>query len=91
LQAFQQVGGSIGVALVGQIFFTSLGDIGSLFRQGPDAVHAGFAQAAASATWYQIATFGAVIMLVFFLKGRGPVAGQGNMRAPASPPVAVEA
>lgn len=91
LQAFQQVGGSIGVALVGQIFFTSLGDIGSLFQQGPAAVHGGFADAAASATWYQIATFGAVIVLVFFLKGRGPVTGQGNMRAPAGPPVVAEA
>ncbi|HWA19548.1 MAG TPA: hypothetical protein VG757_11200, partial [Devosia sp.] len=70
---------------------TSLGDIGSLFQQGPAAVHGGFADAAASATWYQIATFGAVIVLVFFLKGRGPVTGQGNMRAPAGPPVVAEA
>ncbi|MEP7239455.1 MAG: MFS transporter, partial [Devosia sp.] len=92
LQAFQQVGGSIGVALVGEIFFTSLGDIGGLFRQGPAAVHASFASAAALATWYQVATFGAVALLIWLLKARGPAVGQGGMRAePAQPPMPVEA
>lgn len=69
LQAFQQVGGSIGVALVGTVFFGSLGDIRALFMQGPAAVHAAFASAAADATWYQIATFGSVIVLVFPAQG----------------------
>jgi len=91
LQAFQQVGGSIGVALVGQIFFTSLGDIGGLFQTGPAAVHAGFASAAATATWYQIVSFALVIALVFFLKGRKPAQGQGSAPAHAAPPVPVEA
>lgn len=91
LQAFQQVGGSIGVALVGTVFFGNLGDIPSLFMQGPAAVHAGFASAAADATWYQIATFGSVIILVFLLKARDPQPPAGQMRAPAGPPVAVEA
>ena len=35
LQAFQQVGGAVGVALVGEIFFSSLGDISDLFTSGP--------------------------------------------------------
>lgn len=54
LQAFQQVGGAIGVALIGEIFFTSLGPIPPLFMQGPDAVHAGFSNAAATATFYLV-------------------------------------
>ena len=91
LQAFQQVGGSVGVALVGTIFFGSLGNIGALFQQGPAAVHAGFADAAAAATWYQIASFALVIVLIPFVKGRAPTPGQGEMRAPAGPPIPAEA
>ncbi len=85
LQAFQQVGGSIGVALVGQIFFANLGDLGTLFQQGPAAVHAAFSSSAATAFWYQIATFGSVIVLIFLLKARSPTSGQGSTRAPATP------
>ena len=91
LQAFQQVGGAIGVALVGEIFFGQLGSLPALFGKGQDAVHAAFASATASATWYQMATFGAVIVLVFFLKGRSATPGTGQMRAPAGPPVPMEA
>jgi len=90
LQAFQQVGGSIGVALVGQIFFASLGDVGGLFRAGPAAVHAAFANAAASATWYQIVSFALVAGLIFLLRPRGPVAGRSDVPARGTP-VALEA
>jgi EmrB/QacA subfamily drug resistance transporter len=88
LQAFQQVGGSIGVALVGQIFFASLGDVGTLFRTGPAAVHAAFARSAATATWYQIVSFALVIALVFLLRPRAPQ--PQRMPAPGTP-VALEA
>jgi EmrB/QacA subfamily drug resistance transporter len=91
LQAFQQVGGAIGVALTGEIFFSHLGDIGGLFRQGMPAVHAGFAEAASTAIWYQVASFGLVLVLVLFVKVRSPNAGSGQMRAPAGPPVPAEA
>jgi EmrB/QacA subfamily drug resistance transporter len=91
LQAFQQVGGAIGVALVGEIFFTNLGSIPALFMSGPSAVHHGFANATALASWYQVASFGLVILLVWLLKGRSPATGGGQMRAPAGPPVAMEA
>jgi len=92
LQAFQQVGGSIGVALVGEIFFSSLGDIGALFRSGPQAVHAAFASATASATWFQIASFAIVGLLIFLLKARGPQQQQGQGGgAPATPPMPAEA
>ncbi len=71
LQTFQQVGGSIGVALVGQIFIASLGDIGTLFKSGPSVVHAAFSDSAATSIWYQIVSFGLVIVLIFFLKAHG--------------------
>jgi MFS family permease len=88
LQAFQQVGGSIGVALVGQIFFASLGDVGTLFRTGPAAVHAAFASSAATATWYQIVSFALVIALVFLVRPRTPQ----PQRAPVpNAPAALEA
>ena len=89
LQAFQQVGGSIGVALVGQIFFASLGDIGTLFRTGPAAVHAAFASSAAAATWYQIVSFALVVALIFLLRPRDSAT---SSRAPArGAPLALEA
>jgi EmrB/QacA subfamily drug resistance transporter len=88
LQAFQQVGGSIGVALVGQIFFASLGDVGTLFRTGPAAVHAAFASSAATATWYQIVSFALVIALFFLVRPRAPQ----PQRAPVpNAPAALEA
>ena len=92
LQAFQQVGGSIGVALVGEIFFTQLGDVQGLFRQGQAAVHTAFANATASASWFQILTFASVAVLIWLLKARGPQAAHGQGSAPAAaPPVAMEA
>lgn len=89
LQAFQQVGGAIGVALVGEIFFSNLGEIGDLFKQGPAVVHQAFISATATATWYQVVSFALVVALIFLLKARGPLQGQGH--APSSPPIPVEA
>jgi len=81
----------VGVALVGQIFFASLGDIGTLFKSGPSAVHAAFSDSAAVSTWYQIVSFGLVILLVFLLKARGPAQGHGSAPATSAPPVPMEA
>lgn len=64
LQAFQQVGGALGVALVGELFFTTLGR-GMAAGSTP---HAAFANAAAFALWYQIAAFALVLILAFFFK-----------------------
>ena len=88
LQAFQQVGGAIGVALVGEIFFTQLGDLGALFKAGPAAVHATFAAATSLAMWYQIVSFGVVMVLIFTLRAKSDAPG-----APVSarPPMPVEA
>ncbi|MDH2325415.1 MFS transporter [Cereibacter sp. SYSU M97828] len=60
LQAFQQVGAALGIALVGQIFFSTLEGQGS------------HVQAATNATWYQIAMFSVMFCLVPFLRKRQP-------------------
>lgn len=83
LQAFQQIGGAVGVALVGEIFFSSLA---TAFAGGATPQLA-FAAAAGPAITYQIVSFALVVVLVPFLRIRGP--GQGAA-APAAP-VVVEA
>lgn len=83
LQAFQQIGGAIGVALVGEIFFSGL----ATAFAGGSGPKAAFASAAGPAITYQIVSFALVVILVPFLKIKGP--GQG---APAAaPPVVAEA
>lgn len=64
LQAFQQVGGALGIALMGEIFFTHLGNS---FATGAGP-HAAFADSAALALWYQVVVFGLVLVLAFFFK-----------------------
>jgi EmrB/QacA subfamily drug resistance transporter len=82
LQAFQQIGGAIGVALVGEIFFTHLS---GAFATG-STPQAAFASSANLAVLYQIATFGAVVLLVPFLKIKPfDQSGSGGARAPAAP------
>lgn len=67
LQAFQQVGGALGVALVGEIFFSTLE------KGGAASMEANFVQAATNATWYQIASFAVVALMVPLLKSRAQV------------------
>lgn len=86
LQAFQQIGGAVGVALVGEIFFTQLAHN---FAAG-NAPQVAFAGAAAPAIIYQIVSFGLVVILVPFLKIRPPQQ-PGQERIPAPAPVVVEA
>jgi len=69
LQAFQQVGGALGVALVGQIFFSQLaGNFAA--GNGPEAAFGG---AAALSLWYQVVSFGLVLALAFVFKGNSRV------------------
>lgn len=87
LTAFQQVGGAVGVALVGEIFFTHLS--GS-FAAG-SSPHQAFAGSANLALIYQGVSFGAVLLLTPFLRvGKSNQPGQGGAKAPAAP-VPVEA
>jgi len=83
LQAFQQVGGALGVALVGQLFFSTLEGAGGWGAASPQAA---FADAAALATWYQVASFGTVLVLVvLLLRVRDPdQPSDGSRRAAAA-------
>lgn len=83
LQAFQQIGGAVGVALVGEIFFSGLA---AQFATGA-LPHTAFAEAAAPAIIYQIVAFALVVVLVPFLKIKRPE-DAGGQRAPAAPVVA---
>ncbi len=83
LQAFQQVGGALGVAIIGQIFFS---DLGNTFAGG-GAPHAAFAGAASLALWYVVGSFALVLALSALFKA--PKGGTGH-GAPAQP-VLVEA
>ncbi len=87
LQAFQQVGGAVGVALIGQIFFSMLEGARDW---GATSMHQAFTVSAATATYYLVASFGLVFLLVFLLKG-GPGAGQRQGSAPTGTPVPAEA
>ena len=82
LQAFQQIGGAIGVALVGQIFFSYLT---TAFASGATP-QAAFVTAAGPAITYQVISFAIVVVLVPFLKVKLP-----GTQAAARPPVVVEA
>jgi len=76
LQAFQQVGGALGVALMGEMFFSRLsGNLAS-----GTAPHQAFANAASEAMFYQIAAFGFVLVCVGFLR---VMRHEGQAAAPA--------
>ena len=78
LQAFQQVGGALGVALVGQIFFSQLA---SNLAAG-DGPQAAFGDAAALAMWYQVVSFALVLALAFVFKGNSRVPEGQDKPAP---------
>lgn len=80
LQAFQQIGGALGVAIVGQIFFTLLG---SDLAAGV-GTHPAYINAATTAILYQIASFTLVAVLVLFLRIRPYV--EPGPPTPAAPP-----
>ncbi|KKC31052.1 DHA2 family efflux MFS transporter permease subunit [Devosia psychrophila] len=83
LQAFQQVGGALGVAIIGQIFFTNLGNS----MAAGSAPHAAFANASSLALWYVVGSFALVLLMSpFFKRPAAPAHGHG---APAQQ-VAIE-
>jgi EmrB/QacA subfamily drug resistance transporter len=69
LQAFQQVGGALGVALVGEIFFTWLEHAR---EWGATSMHSGFVNAASNAAWYEIGAFVVVAAMVPLIKRLPP-------------------
>lgn len=64
LQAFQQVGGALGVAILGEIFFTGLAGLGA----GAAADHALYRQAFASALLYNSIAFFAIAVLIWAVR-----------------------
>ncbi len=83
LQAFQQVGGALGVALIGEIFFSNLGN----GFTNSASQHAAFAGASSMALWYVICSFGLVLLLVPLFK-RSTHHEQG--KGAAAEPVLIE-
>ncbi|WP_298969266.1 MFS transporter [uncultured Roseobacter sp.] len=61
MQAFQQIGAALGIAIAGSIFFGSLGE-GGMEAEADIALR--FVDAAATATLYSIAVFGTLTLLV---------------------------
>ncbi|MBU1334803.1 MAG: DHA2 family efflux MFS transporter permease subunit [Alphaproteobacteria bacterium] len=84
LQAFQQVGGALGVAFIGEIFFSNLG---GAFATGASQ-HAAFAGASSLALWYVVGSFGLVLLMAPLFKRPG---GHGPGRAVPVQPTLVEA
>jgi MFS family permease len=64
LQAFQQVGGALGVAIVGQFFFARLEGV---VADGSAAAHEAYAAAFTTAVLYPALAFGALAALVWLL------------------------
>lgn len=85
LQAFQQVGAALGVALVGEIFFTTL-EHGRDW--GATSAHSAFVNAGANAAWYEIGAFLVVAAMVPLLK-RLPQPQGGYGQAPQPAPAEV--
>jgi hypothetical protein len=83
LQAFQQVGGALGVAIIGEIYFTNLGN----GFAGGATPHAAFADASSLALWYVVGSFALVLLLSPFFKGPR----NGRARGAPVQPVLVEA
>ena len=74
LQAFQQVGGALGIAIVGQVFFSRL-DGGAV--NGSVAAQAAYASAFTTALVYPVLSFGALAVLVWLLPAPRPVTPAG--------------
>lgn len=76
LQAFQQMGGAIGVAVIGQIFFATL-------ASGGIPVHADFIDAVGNAMIYNISAFVLVVVLSAFMATPNLPAGPGRQQPAA--------
>ena len=81
LQAFQQIGGALGVALVGELFFSKL----TAALASGSLPHPAFAAAARQGLIYEIAVFAIMAAMVPLLK-----AAPGKAKTEDQPPVAVE-
>jgi fucose permease len=79
LQSFQQIGSALGIAITGQLFFSSIeGRLSS-----GEAAHPAFIGSMSAALLYELAAFAVVVVLVFFLRPPAPRRESGH--APAQP------
>lgn len=78
LQSFQQIGSAIGIALVGQIFFSALAD---RLAGGSDR-HAAYVDSLEAALLYEVLAFLVVASLVLFLRAPPAGAQPGDPQAP---------
>jgi MFS family permease len=81
LQSFQQVGGGLGVAIMGQIFFSALAG-GMAEAQGGNP-HPVFVASLQSALVYEVLVLAAVAACVYLLAK--PAHGAGHGQSPARP------
>ena len=78
MQSFQQIGGAIGIAITGQIFFSSLA-----MRLGTGvAANEAYVDSFGNALVFEIAAFAAVILLLFFLKPAQDQGAHGSRSQP---------
>ena len=77
LQAFQQIGGALGVALVGELFFSKL----AALMQAGGSAHLAFVEAAKHGLIYEIAVFVIMAAMVPLLKA-APKQGASDGQAP---------
>jgi EmrB/QacA subfamily drug resistance transporter len=72
VQSFQQVGGAMGVAIMGQLFF------GQLMHSGaPDSAAFGYAASLEKAVYYPVAAFAVTAFAVLFIKPQADAASEG--------------
>ena len=81
LQAVQQMGGAFGVAIVSEIYFST---IASQMQTGV-GLHEAFKTAFMSAVWYNISCYIVVALTVSLLKAAAPVGGAPHASAPPPP------
>ncbi|MCS6758769.1 MAG: MFS transporter, partial [Candidatus Devosia euplotis] len=79
LQAFQQVGGALGMAIIGELFF---GNLGGAMASG-SGQHAAFAGAASTALSYVMASFSVVLLVSPLFRRPVPHAPRPDAAAPA--------
>jgi EmrB/QacA subfamily drug resistance transporter len=81
LQSFQQVGSALGVAVIGEIFFSVLGS-GVSSGEPP---HAAFVSGMSAALVYEAVAFGLVVALILFMRPPAPHQKGGHGTEQARP------
>ena len=79
MQSFQQIGSALGIAIAGQIFFSTLA--GNLAAGAGS--HPAFVESLGNALYYECAAFALIVALVFFVKPV-PVQGPAHGHRPQS-------